>query len=68
MTAPTGIFYNFEKQVTAALKLSAQLAQEEAIKHGTSLIVYRDNQLVEIPPEELIKQQEEGTETEQAKK
>lgn len=68
MTTPTGIFYDFEKQVTAALKLSAQLAREEAIRYGTSLIVYRNNQLVEIPPEELKKQLAESAETGLAKK
>lgn len=45
-----------EQEITAALHRSAQLAREEAIHHGTGIVVSRDGKVVEITAEELKKQ------------
>lgn len=48
-----------EQEISAALLRSAQLAREEAIKHGTGIAVWIDGKLVEITADELKKQAEE---------
>ncbi|WP_185265841.1 hypothetical protein [Halopseudomonas xiamenensis] len=53
----------FEQEISAALLRSAQLAREEAIKHGTGIVVQIDGKVVEIPAEELKKQAEQKNET-----
>lgn len=45
-----------EQDITAALHRSAQLAREDAIKHGTGIVVSIDGEIVEISTEELKQQ------------
>lgn len=45
-----------EKDISAALLKSAQLAREEAIRHGTGIVVQMDGEVVEISAKELKKQ------------
>lgn len=59
MSIPTKTGPSFEQQVSEALTRSAQLAREEAIKHGTSIVVEVDGKIVEISAAELKKQAEQ---------
>jgi hypothetical protein len=56
MSAQTNSFISLEQEITAALHRSAQLAREDAIKHGTGIVVQIDGKVVEITTEELKKQ------------
>lgn len=48
-----------EQEISAALLRSAQLAREEAINHGTGIVVWVDGKVVEITADALKKQAEE---------
>lgn len=48
--------YEFERKITEALHRSAQLAREDAIRHGTGIVVEMDGKIVEITADELKKQ------------
>lgn len=56
MTDRENSVMSFEEQVSAALLRSAQLAREEAIRHGTGLVIMVDDKLVELTAEELQKE------------
>lgn len=56
MSAQTNSFISLEQEIIAALHRSAQLAREDAIKHGTGIVVQIDGKVVEITTEELKKQ------------
>lgn len=58
MTDHANSVMSFEEQVSAALLQSAQLAREEAIRHGTGLVVMVDDKLVELTAEELQKEKQ----------
>lgn len=47
---------SLEQEITAALRRSAQMARNEAIKHGTGIVVQIDGKIVKIDAEELKKQ------------
>lgn len=49
-----------EQEISAALLRSAQLAREEAIKHGTGIVVWADGKVVEITADALKKQAEKN--------
>lgn len=49
----------FEQRISDALLRSAQLAREDAIKHGTGIVVEKDGKVVEITNDELKKQAEQ---------
>lgn len=53
MSIPTDLQSDFAKEISEALTRSAQLAREDAIKHGTSLVFWKDGKIVEVTAEEL---------------
>lgn len=53
MSIHTSSLEEFAQQMTEALTRSAQLARGDAIKHGTSLVFWRDGKIVDVTAEEL---------------
>ncbi|CAM5184744.1 hypothetical protein OURE66S_02821 [Oligella ureolytica] len=53
MSIHTKSLEEFAQQMTEALTRSAQLAREDAIKHGTSLVFWKDGKIVNVTAEEL---------------
>lgn len=53
MSVPTESLSDFAKEISEALTRSAQLAREDAIKHGTSLVFWKDGKIVYVTAEEL---------------
>lgn len=64
MSAQTMHTPSLVEKISAALTQSAKLAREDAIQHGTGIVVFMDGKIVEISAEELKRQaQEENTQT-----